>query len=132
MQSRQSLELRQHQQLTLTPQLQQSLRFLQLSTHELEQELSQALMENPMLEREEEYDTDGGSVAIDDAPDREEQWPVLGLINRSNEFGDDDGYPERIEAQSLHGYLLEQLRLTQAMPRDMALVEVLIGELDLN
>jgi RNA polymerase sigma-54 factor len=132
MQSRQSLELRQHQQLALTPQLQQSLRFLQLSTHELEQEVSQALTENPMLEREEEYDTDAGPLAIDDAPDREEQWPVLGLVNRNNDVGDDDGYPERVGAQSLHDYLLEQLRLTQAMPRDVALVELLIGELDDN
>src|SRR3546814_7123978 len=45
MQSRQSLELRQHQQLALTPQLQQSIRFLQLSTHELEQEVAQARSE---------------------------------------------------------------------------------------
>lgn len=46
-----SLQLRVSQQLTLTPQLQQSIRLLQLSTLELQQELEQALLENPMLER---------------------------------------------------------------------------------
>lgn len=46
-----SLQLRMSQHLTLTPQLQQSIRLLQLSTLELQQELEQALLENPMLER---------------------------------------------------------------------------------
>ncbi len=48
---RQSLQLRLSQQLTLTPQLQQSIRMLQLSTLELQQEIEQALTENPLLER---------------------------------------------------------------------------------
>lgn len=48
---RQSLQLRLSQQLTLTPQLQQSIRLLQLSTLELQQEIEQALTENPLLER---------------------------------------------------------------------------------
>lgn len=133
MQSRQSLELRQHQQLTLTPQLQQSLRFLQLSAHELEQEVLQALMDNPMLELEEEYDTEAGAMATDDVTEREEPWPMLGLANRtSNDARDDDDYPERGAGLSLQDHLLEQLRLTQALPRDVALVELLIGELDDN
>ncbi len=46
-----SLQLRQTQQLALTPQLQQSIRLLQLSTLELNQELEQALADNPLLER---------------------------------------------------------------------------------
>ena len=48
---KQSLQLRTSQHLTLTPQLQQSIRLLQLSTLELHQELSTLLIENPMLER---------------------------------------------------------------------------------
>ena len=48
--SRQLLELRTGQQLTLTPALQQSIRILQLSTLDLEAEVAQALAENPMLE----------------------------------------------------------------------------------
>ena len=47
-----SLQLRLSQHLTLTPQLQQSIRLLQLSTVELNQELERILQENPLLERE--------------------------------------------------------------------------------
>ncbi len=46
-----SLQLKLSQQLALTPQLQQSIRLLQLSTLELNQELEQILAENPLLER---------------------------------------------------------------------------------
>ena len=48
---KQSLQLRVSQHLALTPQLQQSIRLLQLSTLELHQELEQLLADNPMLER---------------------------------------------------------------------------------
>ncbi|MNJ99652.1 RNA polymerase sigma-54 factor [compost metagenome] len=48
---KQSLQLRVSQHLALTPQLQQSIRLLQLSTLELHQELEQILADNPMLER---------------------------------------------------------------------------------
>ena len=41
------------QQLIMTPQLQQSIRLLQLSTLELNAEIDQALQENPLLERDE-------------------------------------------------------------------------------
>src|SRR5688500_20054836 len=47
-----SLQFRLSQHLTLTPQLQQSIRLLQLSTVELNQEIDRLLMENPALERE--------------------------------------------------------------------------------
>ena len=49
-----SLSLRMSQHLALTPQLQQSIRLLQLSTLELSQEIDQMLDENPFLERAEE------------------------------------------------------------------------------
>src|SRR5471032_1364717 len=49
-----SLQLRLSQHLTLTPQLQQSIRLLQLSTIELNQEIEQILAENPLLERDED------------------------------------------------------------------------------
>src|SRR3954467_6732373 len=47
-----SLQLRLSQHLTLTPQLQQSIRLLQLSTLELNQEIEKFLLDNPLLERE--------------------------------------------------------------------------------
>ena len=49
-----ALQLKLSQHLALTPQLQQSIRLLQLSTLELEQELEKYLLENPLIEREEE------------------------------------------------------------------------------
>ncbi len=49
-----SLQLKLGQHLTMTPQLQQAIRLLQLSTLELQTEIQQALEENPMLEIEEE------------------------------------------------------------------------------
>ena len=49
-----SLQLRLSQHLALTPQLQQSIRLLQLSTIELQQEVEQMLEQNPFLEPEEE------------------------------------------------------------------------------
>ena len=60
---KQTLQLKLSQHLTLTPQLQQSIRLLQLSTLELNQELERFLADNPLLERE-ESDDDG------DAPPR--------------------------------------------------------------
>ena len=48
---KQGLSLRISQHLALTPQLQQSIRLLQLSTLELSQEVDQMLDENPFLER---------------------------------------------------------------------------------
>jgi RNA polymerase sigma-54 factor len=47
---KQGLSLRVSQHLALTPQLQQSIRLLQLSTLELGQEVEQMLDENPFLE----------------------------------------------------------------------------------
>ncbi len=52
-----SLQVRLSQHLALTPQLQQSIRLLQLSTLELHQEVEQMLEQNPFLEVEEEAAT---------------------------------------------------------------------------
>ena len=48
-----SLQLKLGQQLTMTPQLQQAIRLLQLSTLDLQQEIQEALETNPMLEMDE-------------------------------------------------------------------------------
>jgi RNA polymerase sigma-54 factor len=47
---KQSLQLKLGQQLTMTPQLQQAIRLLQLSTLDLQQEIQQVLDSNPLLE----------------------------------------------------------------------------------
>src|SRR5205823_14422131 len=69
------LKLSQH--LTLTPQLQQSIRLLQLSTLELNQEVERMLQENPLLERAEAEE----EVA------RAEEFPLAGpgRVNESTE-----------------------------------------------
>jgi RNA polymerase sigma-54 factor len=66
---KQGLSLRVSQHLALTPQLQQSIRLLQLSTLEMAQEVEQMLDENPFLERGEEVaDREEFGVQAADAP----------------------------------------------------------------
>ncbi len=69
---KQTLQLRISQHLALTPQLQQSIRLLQLSTLELHQELEQILSDNPMLER------------VDDPLDHSVRLLADGAISASN------------------------------------------------
>ncbi|WP_298619316.1 RNA polymerase factor sigma-54 [uncultured Zoogloea sp.] len=56
-----SLQLKLSQHLALTPQLQQSIKLLQLSTLELNQEIEKILLENPMIERDEPESNLGSS-----------------------------------------------------------------------
>ena len=66
---KQGLSLRVSQHLALTPQLQQSIRLLQLSTLELSQEVEQMLDENPFLElNQDEAPRDEFGLAQADAP----------------------------------------------------------------
>jgi RNA polymerase sigma-54 factor len=67
---KQSLQLKLGQQLTMTPQLQQAIRLLQLSTLDLQQEIQQALDSNPLLEMAED-EHDGGAGEPEDPRLRE-------------------------------------------------------------
>lgn len=58
---KQTIQLRIGQSLTMTPQLQQAIRLLQLSTLDLQAEIQQALDSNPMLEPSEEDNSDSTS-----------------------------------------------------------------------
>ncbi|MCR9186355.1 MAG: RNA polymerase factor sigma-54 [Halieaceae bacterium] len=61
---KQSLQLKLGQQLTMTPQLQQAIKLLQLSTLDLQQEIQQALDSNPLLElAEDDYDAEAEASA---------------------------------------------------------------------
>ena len=73
---KQSLQLRTSQHLALTPQLQQSIRLLQLSTLELHQEIEQILSDNPLLER------------LDDPLDRSVRLLADGAINSAPANGE--------------------------------------------
>ncbi|TKI06899.1 RNA polymerase factor sigma-54 [Martelella alba] len=64
---KQGLQLRFSQQLAMTPQLQQAIRLLQLSTLELQQEIQTALESNPLLEQADNHD----EIESRDAPDSE-------------------------------------------------------------
>lgn len=67
---KQSLQLKLGQQLTMTPQLQQAIRLLQLSTLDLQQEIQEALEANPLLElSEDEHDESVPGESADASPD---------------------------------------------------------------
>lgn len=136
--TRQALELRPGQHLTLTPQLQQSIRLLQLSTLDLEMEISQALSDNPLLERDEdtrndETDPNREASAQDDDPTPDRESAIDEMPGSKGVYSDDDAdLPETARPDTLREHLLGQLALTRAGRRDAVLTELLIDELDEN
>lgn len=141
---RQSLQLKLHQQLTLTPQLQQSIRLLQLSTLELSQEISQMLQENPMLERMDGADRFENEHAPGEAgeeaarTERDEVYEEMAWGDRSvapshggsNDDEDHDFQQADSHHDSLQQHLHNQLSLTPLGERDRQLVSLLIEALD--
>ena len=149
-----SLQLRLSQHLTLTPQLQQSIRLLQLSTLELNQELERFLQENPLLERDEgsgepaalppglNGETAGDRVAEVSAPTNDDgaAQPDGDIFASAHdapygsggrEDGDDDDYPQvAADSPTLRDHLILQLSLTQLSERDRTLVTLLVESLD--
>jgi RNA polymerase sigma-54 factor len=135
-----SLQFRLSQHLTLTPQLQQSIRLLQLSTVELNQEIERLLMENPALEREDADEAPlpvkGGAdlppaAASPEAPETPD-WPSELAASWRGPDDDEDG--DRTHATpdtpTLRDHLRAQLSLTNLGARDRAFVEILIDALD--
>jgi RNA polymerase sigma-54 factor len=153
-----SLQLRLSQHLTLTPQLQQSIRLLQLSTIELNQELERLLQENPLLEREDgireepagHSDPERGEVTSvsteatatpaeshDDAPGANGESALDMFDGTPPAYRDDDDdrgdYPQLAADQpNLREHLRSQLFLTKLSERDRGLVAMLIDSLDDN
>ena len=153
-----SLQLRLSQHLTLTPQLQQSIRLLQLSTIELNQEIEKFLLENPLLEREDGPPEEASASGAPPAPDEpvqnaapgSDEARAPGEEQQSNEnsdsgdFGgdefsygsprdDDDeaGSPQlAAEEQSLRAHLVAQLPHINISERDRHLLTLLIDSLD--
>lgn len=147
-----SLQLKLSQHLTLTPQLQQSIRLLQLSTVELNQELERYLAENPLLERAdlaspEETPTVPANDAevAQPAPEREERREEGASLAEDHGFGDEptstgparrddderDDFTQFAAAEpTLQEHLLQQLSLTGLTPRDKLIAEFVIGHLD--
>lgn len=83
---KQTLQLRLGQQLTMTPQLQQAIKLLQLSSLDLQQEIQQALDSNMMLEL---TDEEGHSVEVSE-PAVESSTPAAEPEPEFRELGDMD------------------------------------------
>jgi len=79
---KQTLQLKLSQHLALTPQLQLSIRLLQLSTLELNQEIDTFLHENPLLERDEPED---GAAFV---PGQESQGPMAATDKSADKDAD--------------------------------------------
>jgi RNA polymerase sigma-54 factor len=92
-----SLQLKFSQQLTMTPQLQQAIKLLQLSTLDLQQEIQEALDSNPLLEVEEVGDEsqgeknniDGEDGALEAAPTASSDTLEAGDALEKNDLPDE-------------------------------------------
>jgi len=156
-----ALQLRLSQQLTLTPQLQQAIRLLQLSTLDMHQEVARLLEENPMLEAADEsgqsnFSTDASALPSrstataeepqatrtdehsgdDSGPDtfgnEPADWNTSSGIMRSTD-DEDENYPEQAAEQaSLRAHLHSQLTTSSIDDKDRKVVGLLIDALDEN
>lgn len=148
---KQGLQLRLSQQLAMTPQLQQAIRLLQLSTLELQQELQQALESNPLLEQidtHDEIDThetpDSETLDTADALEQKEMpeelpldasWDTIYTAGTpSGTSGDyiDDELPvyQGETTQTLQDYLMWQVELTPFSDTDRAIATSIVDAVD--
>ena len=148
---KQGLHLKLSQHLTLTPQLQQSIRLLQLSTIELEQEIEQILADNPLLERADEPAPYGaqeqpatesladafGTPGPDAPPDWNERDATSGggdihMSAPAQRDGEDDNPTGRqpAAATTLREHLVRQLAAMRLSDHDLALASALAEALD--
>jgi RNA polymerase sigma-54 factor len=156
---KQSLQLKIGQSLTMTPQLQQAIRLLQLSTLELQSEVQEALESNPMLEQDEgsgaespeagasagqpdkepattATDSNGDSENIPDELPTDSNWEDVfdtGATSFSApEAGSGRDITETITVtgQGLHDHLLWQLELTHFSEKDQHIARIIIDSID--
>ncbi|MCB1920339.1 MAG: RNA polymerase factor sigma-54 [Candidatus Competibacteraceae bacterium] len=157
---RQSLQLRLGQQLTMTPQLQQAIRLLQLSSLDLQTEIQTVLDSNLMLERADELpelpvqpetlaaqtaadassETEVGAASADNLPDElpvDSGWEDIyesydGATSYSrNEDDEWDPYERYTGAsESLRDYLYWQMRLTPFSDREMEIATAIIDSIN--
>ena len=85
---RPTLQLRIGQQLTMTPQLQQAIKLLQLSTLELQQEIQEVLESNPLLEVNEQQASDANSD--NNSENLEEAFSVTTNTEKATTDGSED------------------------------------------
>jgi RNA polymerase sigma-54 factor len=131
-----SLQLKLGQSLTMTPQLQQAIRLLQMPLLELNTQLQEALESNVMLEQVEPVES---APPVDDAPvvagDNSEQgdWADIYGSGRRNESwsGDDQqiDIPDTSE-ERLQDHLLWQLEIDDFTPREAAIGQAIVDSID--
>jgi RNA polymerase sigma-54 factor len=148
---RQTLHIKLSQQLSLTPQLQQSIRLLQLSTLEMNQELEKMLIENPLLERDdpdtETYTVQQVGTAREEATSTSSEAPASDSASGETanvdwyaddsasgarrDDGDESAYPQHAaDTPTLCQHLMQQLGMTRLSERDKSVVNTLIAALD--
>jgi RNA polymerase sigma-54 factor len=148
-----SLQLKLSQHLTLTPQLQQSIRLLQLSTVELNQELERYLADNPLLERADQGTTEDSAPPPPNgaSASEAESTPAPEARDEPANFADEHGFGEEHASTgssrrddddredftqfaaaepTLHEHLMQQIALTGLTPRDKLIAEFVVGHLD--
>jgi RNA polymerase sigma-54 factor len=145
-----ALQLRLGQQLTMTPQLQQAIKLLQLPVLELQAQVQLALESNVMLEVEEEESPELTPLeqqqAVDQAPDadegpREEEvsvemvdpWDDTSTPAGEKRTNDDDDRPLEFADEAerdLHQHLIWQLETSPLDPRQVWIGEAIIDALN--
>ena len=146
---KQSLQLRIGQNLTMTPQLQQAIKLLQMSTLDLQQEIQQALESNFMLEleedeslgieyREKKIDNTDQVTSEGSQTDMPDELPVDvswdDVYESSLPAGDDshDGGDFEVlrgKSESLRDHLLWQLELLPVSDRDYVIAASIIDSI---
>jgi RNA polymerase sigma-54 factor len=141
------MELRMRQGMTMTPQLQQALRLLQLSTIDLEQELRDALVTNPFLEEDEEERfaaCDDGVTPLPTETPSDESEIELSTADADGDAGfdelsrgsgrahdDESDWTEWCQAhKTFRDHLRDQLVLSPMGERDRALAHLVVDALD--
>ena len=132
-----SLQLKLGQSLTMTPQLQQAIRLLQLPILDLNAQIQEALEENIMLEMEDLPDvprTDTNSTAEVETIKADELWESR-AAERSQDGGwNGEGRPVSEFAdesgETLHEHLYWQLEIENFTPREALIGEALVDSIN--
>ncbi len=149
---KQSLQLRLGQQLAMTPQLQQAIKLLQLSTLDLQQEIQQALESNMMLEVEDDSTQEeqeilpekvdnsdqitsaGSQEEIPDELPVDTSWDdVYDTVQASSSQAapeNADFEVQRSKSETLQDHLLWQVELTNFSEQDRAIATTIIDSIN--
>lgn len=126
------LQLGLNQQLSLTPQLQQAIRLLQMSTLDLAQEIQQAVESNPLLESSPQEKPEAlPHVAINHEPEGDWQWEDIYQHKRMDfQEAPEPSEPLFVSTTSLQDHLLWQLNVSHLSDTDRYIAEAIIEAMD--